>query len=246
MSKSCFVLDINQGCAGYVYGMSVISSLLSSAKFKKGLLLVGDTITKNISKYDKSLMPLFSDAATATAFEHNELASEIFFNTDIDSENFDGIIVPAGGSKKPYSESVDKYIETDGNRRKETHLVMKGLHVFNFSLQKVVPNVEQLLLFAQVEKSKIDNYIFHQANLLILKSLCKKLGISFDKTSSSLINYGNTSSASIPLTIVTSLSKNNLISNQKLLLSGFGVGLSVGSAIIDFEKVVCNEIIEVE
>lgn len=245
LNKSCLAIDINQGCAGYIYGLSVISALMSASKFKKGLLLVGDTITKNISTYDKSLMPLFSDAGTASAFEYHEDATVMSFNTTSEGENFDSIIIPEGGARFPFSETTNDYKYVEGEiKRKGFHLQMKGLDVFNFSLKKVIPNIEELLQFANTDKASIDKFIFHQPNLLILKTLAQKLMIDMHDVPVSLKEYGNTSSASIPLTIVTELAENSRIKNQKNLLCGFGVGLSLGSAIVNFEDVLCPEIIQ--
>lgn len=245
LKKACLAIDINQGCAGYVYGLSVITALMSAGQLKKGLLLVGDTITKNISEFDSSLIPLFSDAGTATALSYNEDAEAIAFNTSSEGEKYDSIIIPEGGSRIPFSTASNdyKYVE-NGIKRKGHHLQMKGLDVFNFSLNKVVPNVEELLNYARLDKGAIDKYVFHQPNLLILKTLAKKLSIPFEKVPVSLKEYGNTSSASVPLTIVTEVAVNNRIINQNILLCGFGVGLSLGSAVLKFKDVYCAEIIE--
>lgn len=229
LPKTCITFDINQGCAGYVYGLSIISSFMCASKIKKGILLVGDTITKLISKNDKSIGPIFSDCGTASAFEYNKNAHPIHFNISSEGKDFDAIIVKDGGSRN-----------TNG---KEKALVMKGLDVFNFSIKKVVPNIEELLLKINVPKNEIDYFVFHQANKLILESIANKLFISLEKTPSTLKNYGNTSGATIPLTIVDTLK--NKIYNKNLLLSGFGVGLSLASALIKTEDVVCCDISEI-
>lgn len=247
LSKSCLAIDINQGCAGYVYGLSVISSLMSAAKIKKGLLLVGDTITKIISPFDKSILPLFSDCGTTTALEYDEEAKPILFNISSEGENYDSIIVPAGGGRNPITEDSFEFKKFDGNiERKDFHLKLKGLDVFNFSLKKVVPNIEDLIAFSNNSKEAIDFYVFHQANLLIVNTLGKKLDLPLEKAPISLEEYGNTSSASIPLTLVTNVAKENKIINQNILFAGFGVGLSLGSAIVNFNNVICPDLIELE
>lgn len=242
LNEKCMCLDLNQGCAGYVYGLSVISAMMSAAKLKSALLLVGDTITKSISKSDNSLRPLFSDAGTATLLNLNENATTSYFNTYSEGKNFDSIIIPNGGYRNKYSILDEEQLNVDSNN----YLTMKGLDVFNFTLKKVIPNIEQLLEVFEINKDEIDNYIFHQANLLILKSLSKKLDINFGNLPTSLNDFGNTSSASIPLTLLTAMSENNLITNKKLLLCGFGVGLSIGSTLIEFKEVYCPNIIELE
>jgi 3-oxoacyl-[acyl-carrier-protein] synthase III len=227
LPKTCVTFDINQGCAGYVYGLSLITGFMAASKLKKGLLLVGDTITKLISESDKSLLPIFSDAGTASALSYDEQATPIYFNISTEGKDYDAIIVNEGGTRKPHGD--------------DKKLVMKGLDVFNFSLKKVVPNVDELLAKANCTNANIDYFVFHQANQLILNSLASKLNISNNKVPSSLKNFGNTSCATIPLTIVNHFKQLNKTENLKLLLSGFGVGLSLASSIIDFKNVsICN------
>jgi 3-oxoacyl-[acyl-carrier-protein] synthase III len=229
LSKSCVTFDINQGCAGYVYGLSLITSFMAASKLKKGLLLVGDTITKLISPNDKSLTPIFSDAGTATAVCYDELAAPICFNMSTEGSDYDAIIVKEGGARS--------------NTNATKQLNMKGLDVFNFSLQKVTPNIEELLSKSNCTREAIDYFIFHQANQLIVDAISKKLKIDSSKVPSSLKNFGNTSGATIPVTIVNHFKEK--VINLKLLLSGFGVGLSLASAIVEFKEVVITDLIEV-
>lgn len=246
LPKSCVTFDINQGCAGFVYGLSLISSFMSASGLKKGLLLVGDTITKLISPFDQSLLPIFSDCGTATALTLDKEAPKMSFNISSEGDAYDAIIVPEGGARHPLqNESLD-YRNFDGNiKRKGIHLSMKGLDVFNFSLKKVCPNVEELLRKSELTGDNIDYFVFHQANRLILEAVSKKLGISKEKVPSSLRNYGNTSGATIPLTILCNLrNKNNKVPDSKMLLSGFGVGLSLASAVVEFKNVTCSPISE--
>ena len=245
LPKSCVTFDINQGCAGYVYGLSLISGFMSASNIKKGLLLVGDTITSLISPLDRSLLPIFSDCGTVTALEFDSNAGKMEFNTSSEGNDFEAIIVPEGGARQPFHDDSFRYKNDEGDiQRKGFHLAMKGLDVFNFSLKKVSPNVEVLLNNSKHEVDTIDHFVFHQANRLILEAIGKKLSIPAEKMPSSLKNYGNTSGASIPLTIVSTLRKEDKITDGRLLLSGFGVGLSLASAVVDFKIVVCPQIIE--
>lgn len=247
LPRSCVTFDINQGCAGYVYGLSLISGFMSSSNIKKGLLLVGDTITSLISPLDRSLLPIFSDCGTVTALEFDSTANRLEFNISSEGKDFEAIIVPEGGARKPFHEDSFQYNNEEGSiQRKGFHLAMKGLDVFNFSLKKVSPNVEELLRNSKHAVNTIDHFVFHQANRLILEAIGKKLNIPAGKLPSSLKDYGNTSGASIPLTIVSALKKGDTVADGKFLLSGFGVGLSLASAIVDFENVVCPQIIEVQ
>lgn len=245
LPKSCVTFDINQGCAGYVYGLSLASAFLSSSGLKKALLLVGDTITKLISPFDQSLIPIFSDCGTATALEFSEEAEPIRFNISSEGEHFDKIIVTDGGARNGITAGSLEYKDYHASvKRAGIHLAMKGLDVFNFSLKKVAPNVEELLEKSACDASTIDYFVFHQANKLILESIAQKLAIAPSKVPSSLKHFGNTSGATIPLTIVTNLQRGGKVVNSQALLSGFGVGLSLASAIVEFKDVVCPDLIE--
>lgn len=222
LPKSCMAMDLNQGCAGYIYGLSTIMSLMSGSKLKKGLLLVGDTITHLLDDSDLSTVPIFSDAGTATALEFNTEASEALFNLQTDGKGFEAIQQKRGEAMK-----------------------MNGHEVFHFGLKEVVPNVKKTLEHSNKTVDEIDYFVFHQANLLLNESIRKKLKIPTEKVPYTLNEFGNTSCATIPITIVKSLGK-ELQSNQKTcLLSGFGVGLSWGSGIVDLTNCVCPDLIEI-
>lgn len=245
LPSSCAAIDINQGCAGYVYGLSLISSLMSAGKLKRGLLLVGDTITRLISPNDRSLVPIFSDASTATALEYDEAAKPMVFNTSTYGKDYGAIIVPEGGARHPFNaNSLNEQSYEAGIQRKGYHMLMQGLNVFAFSIGKVAPNVSDLFERSKINTSDVDFFVFHQANKLILESIAAKLRIDSSKVPSSLKNFGNTSGATIPLTIVTELSKANKLPDSTMLLSGFGVGLSIASAIVNFNGVICPDLIE--
>lgn len=221
LSKSCMAMDLNQGCAGYVYGLSTIMSLMSSSQLKKGLLLVGDTITHLLDPLDQSTVPIFSDAGTATALEFDPNATEAIFNLQTDGSGADAIQQLRGEPMK-----------------------MNGHQVFHFGLKEVVPNIRQTLEETGIELDNIDHFVFHQANKLLNESIRKKLNIPSEKVPYTLNIYGNTSCATIPLTIVQSL--NNELSNtsKTCLLSGFGVGLSWGSGVVNLSDCVLPNLIE--
>lgn len=228
LSKNCISFDLNQGCAGYVYGLSMISGFMSSTGSKKGLLLVGDTITKLIASDDKALLPLFSDAGTASAFEYNTESKPIYVNTKTEGKDFEAIIVKEGAARENFS--------TD----KAPFMKMKGMEVFQFSISKVVPVVEELFALSGQNKEVIDAFIFHQANKLILDTLASKLKLESKKVPNTLREFGNTNGASIPLTISQDSGKTNGL----VLLCGFGVGLSVAAAIMDCKNAIYCDLIE--
>lgn len=246
-NKNTMAFDINLGCSGYVYGLSVITNLMSLPNFKKGLLLCGDKSTFSLSNTDKSTYPLFGDAGTATLLEKSKTPKSIYFNLQSDGAGWEAIIIRGGGTRQRYSEEANfKYQIEPGIERSSCNLELNGMEVFNFSLREVKPNVIKLLEYAKCDIKEIDYLVMHQANKLMNESVRKKLKIEREKVPYSIQKYGNTSSASIPLTVASELKDKLNKTHTKLLLSGFGVGYSWGSVLIDFKDVVISEIVEIE
>ncbi|MFI5202925.1 MAG: ketoacyl-ACP synthase III [Flavobacteriales bacterium] len=245
LPTSCVALDIGLGCSGYIYGLSVISAMMSSGKWKKGLLLVGDISTNSIAYSDKSTYPLFGDAGTATALEYSN-GKKMYFNLQSDGKGYEAIIIPHGGLR--HTQTAESTIRREiepGIIRSDRDLALNGLEVFNFSLREVAPNIKGLLTYAEKKLEDLDYAVFHQANLLMNETIRKKLGLPAEKVPYTLKDFGNTSSASIPLTMVARLKNELQKSKKNILLSGFGVGLSWGSAWIETENLVISDLIEV-
>ncbi len=244
LSKSCMAFDINLGCSGYIYGLSVIGSLMNQAKIKKGLLIAGDISSISAVREDKSVYPLFGDAATATMLEYNTQADKMHFSLQNDGSGYEAIIVREGGVRKPLTKE-SFLIEDLGNgvSRAPRNLELNGMDVFNFSVTEVPANVIEFLRETSTTVDSYDQFIMHQANLLMNETIRKKLKFPAEKVPYSLSKYGNTSSASIPLTIVTELGK-KVSGNVSFLLSGFGVGLSWGTVSLKTHNLVCPQLIE--
>ena len=247
LKKSCLAFDINLGCSGYVYGLYVLGNLLSSGQLKKGLLMVGDKSTISTSYTDKSAYPLFGDAGSATALEFNENAKAMTFNLSSDGSGKDAIIIEHGGSRHGIKEDTFDLMDIEpGVQRAKRHLKLDGIEIFNFALREVPSNINELYKLSNRNILDTDYFVFHQANKLINESVRKKLKITDTaKVPYSIGQFGNTSSASIPLTMVTQLKEQLSGKKQTLCLSGFGVGYSWGSALIDLEKIVCLPLIEI-
>ncbi len=242
LSQTCMALDVDMGCSGYNYGLSVVSGMMTNGGVQKALLLTGDI--SSIGSYrDKTVYPLFGDAGTATAFEYKKGAPDIFFNLQTDGKGYKSIIIPDGGFRNlPTKKSFEYKSYGKGIIRTKGHVILDGIEVFNFSLREVAPNIKKLLKHTKKEIKDFDFFVFHQANYLMNNTIRRMLKISKDKFPYSLKKYGNTSSASIPLTIVTEIRKEAQTKKLKLLLAGFGVGLSWGSNIIETEKIVVPKI----
>lgn len=244
LNPGCMAFDINLGCSGWVYGLSVLSSLVSHGK-SKGLLLAGDTLSKFISKEDKSTWPLFGDAGSATAVEYAECASGFKFQLATDGEGMQAIWIRDGGYRHPVSDhSFVPRTFDDGIRHNDLQLVLDGMSVFSFGLSRAPESVSQLLGHFDIDKESVDFYTFHQANLFMNEKIRKKLKLPAEKVPYSLRNFGNTSSATIPLTLVSEL-RDRLVSARLTHVGcAFGVGLSWGSVYFETDHIGCPQLIE--
>jgi len=246
LSKDTMAFDVSLGCSGYVYGLQLMAGIISGGQIKKGLLLVGDKSTLSTYYEDKSTYPLFGDAGTATAIEFDEQATSIYFNLQSDGGGEDAIKILDGAARNTVRDDTFDIKEIEpGIKRSRRHLILNGIDIFNFALKEVTPNINELFQFAGIEKDSVDYFLFHQANRLINESVRKKLKVSDTaKVPYSINLFGNTSSASIPLTMVTQL-KSNLQKNNTLLLSGFGVGFSWASCVFKTGNIYCSDLIEI-
>jgi len=247
LPKTCIAFDVNLGCSGYVYGLSVIGSLMRTTGVQKALLLVGDLSNVTSNYKDKSTYPLFGDAGTATALEIKPGFAPMQFNLQTDGSGYGAIIIEDGGvrnlaSKKSFT--VKKY--GDGIYRNRLQIALNGIEVFNFSLREVVPNIKTTLKQHNRQLDEFEFLLFHQANRLINETIRKMLKVDPSRVPYSLRDYGNTSCSSIPLTMVTQIRERLAANPAKLLLSAFGIGLSWGTVLIETDCMVVPEITELE
>ena len=246
LSSSSYLLDLNQGCAGYVYGLASLACLMRAAKIPKGLLLVGDTITRLLSPKDRSTVPIFSDAGSATLLELGPYAERMHFNLGGDGEGAE-VIYMRGGAREPSGPESPSISEQEHDlSRVPAYLSMRGMDVLHYVLKYVAPNIKELLASAHADFDTPDYYIFHQANRVLNECLVRKLGIAPQKAPETLLDYGNTSCATIPVTICRNLGSELANCRKKLLLSGFGAGFSWGSALLTTESVLCPDLLEID
>lgn len=246
LSNDCFAMDISLGCSGWIYGLSTIASLLSTGNLKKGILLVGDTVTVTKSPQDKSTYPLFGDAGTATAIEFSEGADGLKFQLGTDGKGADSIIIQDGGFRNFYSKEslIVKECEP-GIFRNNLQSYLNGTNVFIFGITRAPKSVNLLLEKYSLNKDEIDFFVFHQANKILNEKIRTKLKIEPEKVPYSLEEFGNTSSASIPLTIVSRLSGQLKTGKHKIVGCAFGVGLSWGSVAFETENLICPDVIQI-
>ena len=247
LSTDCYAMDISLGCSGWVYGLHVISSLLQSLDKKgKALLLVGDTILKFCSESDKSTYPLFGDAGTATALEYKENTGKMYFDMHSDGSGYKTIVIEDGGFRNQVSEdSFKMHHRGEGISSNNLQLILEGMDVFSFGIQRAPQSVNALIEHFQLDKEGMDYFLFHQANMFMNEKIRKKLQIPPEKVPYSLKDFGNTSSATIPLTMVTQLQKDLQSRHLKNVACGFGVGLSWGSVYFETDCITVPDLIEI-
>lgn len=245
-STNCIAFDVPLGCSGYVYGISIIAGMMKAAGLKKGMLLAGDTSSKLVSKTDKSTVPLFGDGGSATAFEFDVNAESLLFDLGTDGSGYKTIIINDGGSRNRInSDSLLYETISPGIERNACQLILDGMDVFGFGISQAPKTVNKLIEKFEIDKDAIDHFVFHQANLMMNKMIVKKLKLPAEKVPYTLKEFGNTSSTTIPLTIVAELKENLTDTSKDLIICGFGVGLSWGTAKIRLNNVVISDLIEI-
>ncbi len=246
LSTDTLAFDIGLGCSGYIYGLLTAANLLQSGQVKKGLLIAGDISSYTINTEDKSTYPLFGDAATVTALTYNPQAPPAYFDLHSDGAGYQSIIIPDGGTRNLISdESFTVKDYGNGIKRCNLEVALNGLDIFNFSVTTVPDSIRHFLSEIKKSPETINYFIMHQANKLMNEMIRKKLKFSKAQTPYSIQQFGNTSSASIPLTICSELQPEVSEKTASFLLSGFGVGLSWANAYIETEPFVCLPVIEV-
>ena len=245
LSKDTLAFDINIGCSGYVYGLSVAFMYAQQKHIRKVLLLDGETRSRVYSPKDRKTAFLFGDGGTATLIENDAAFGQSSFLMGSDGSRQDLIKMDAGGYRNLSSPETlsEKVVDEYGNIRSEEHGYMNGSDVFSFVLREIPRNFKSLLAYSKYDKEMLDKFFFHQANKYMNDYLGKKLKVPAEKAPQSLQKYGNTSSVSIPLNIVDHYGGQHII-DEKWLLSGFGVGMSWASTILPARDIKVLPIIE--
>ena len=229
LSEDCIAFDVNLGCSAYVYGVWLAATMISTQNLNRVLLLVGDTSNFGINPNDSATAMVFGDGGTTTALEKSPGKSLKYF-LKTKGSGFKSIIVPAGHARSRSRTNAEA---------SEYELSMNGSEIFHFSITDVPRTINSFMSQYNIDKNDVDMYVFHQANLFILKHLAKKLNIPMEKLAVSIDRYGNTSGESIPLTLVDALGTEESNETMRLLMCGFGIGLSWGGIYLEINKSVC-------
>lgn len=247
LSNHIATFDLNYGCPGYVYGLLHAYSLINSGAFNNVLLCCGDTMTNTINDKDKALRMVMGDGGSATLITKGG-SSSAYFSCYTDGSRADKLIVPAGARRLPKLEGVTDVLEEDcdGNKRTKENLFMDGMEVMNFALTDVVDEIKALLERVQWTKEEVGLFALHQANALIVKYLAKKLKVKLDKAPIEVSDTGNLSSASIPLMLCKHFhNKDVSLDLTKVIMCGFGTGLSCVTCALSLEDTYFGQIIEI-
>ena len=246
LRNSTIAFDINLGCSAFIYGLTVAFSMMNNTGLRKALILDGETRSKVYSAKDRRSAFLFGDGGVAALVERNEKFGTSYFSLNSDGSRGDLIKINGGGYRMPSSAETikEKVVDEYGNIRSEEQGYMNGGDVFNFVIREIPKDMKNLIAFSGQDIQTFDYYVFHQANNFINSYLAKKLKLDTSKIPSTIAKYGNTSSVSVPLTIVDQL-KDKMEGEKKLFLSAFGVGMTWANAIVPFVDCKISDVVEV-
>lgn len=231
LPTDCMSFDITMSCPGWIYGLSVMSSLMSAGRIKKGLLLVGETSTKAKSPYDHVNL-LAGDAGTATILEYQEGVSPLLFSMHTDGSNYKSLIIPDGGYRNPVTPQSFEYFECkDGALRNRLNANMEGDDILSFAMHAAPKCIKGLLEHFEIAKDEIDYFLIHQANQMINKLIQKRLKVDDEHCPYNIADFGNASSTTIPLMIVNKLK--DKFAGKKIVACGFGTGLAWGAVFFE-------------
>lgn len=242
LPKSCAAMDLSLGCSGYVYALSTAMAFASMDGIERVLLLDGEAFSKIVNSKDKVNVPLYGDAGTATLIEKGDFWKSTFIlNTDGSGE--DAVKIPVGMRNKVTVESLAVTEREDHNLRNDLEVYMDGMSVFNFAIKVVPKGLKELLNITGQNINDINWIVFHQSNRFMTDFFVKKLKIDNNRVPYCIDRFGNTSSASIPLTIVSEL-KDKVSKDDKVVMCGFGAGLSWGTVELTFGTCHISPLIE--
>lgn len=224
LPKDCMCFDVNLGCSGFLYGLQILGSLMNSLHTEYGLLAFGETAVRGVAPQDRSACMLFGDAGGAALVQRVAEAPVMRGAYRTDGEGFKAIITPAG-KERNRGMPTERTLWGDGNVRSDYDVYLNGADVMNFTISEVPKLIRECMADWTTAPNDYDALVLHQANAFIMRQVAKMSKFKMDKVPISIDRYGNTSSASIPLTLVDAYA-GKALPPLRLLLCGFGVGLS--------------------
>lgn len=242
LSTDTYCIDLTLGCSGWVYGLNTVVSLLASGSMKKALLMAGDSKAVR----PMTISPLFGHAGTVTALEYKEGEKGFAFHCGTDGSGYDAIIVPDGGARNLTTPHSFEFEACEDGMKSRLQPRMKGMDVFSFGITTAPKSVKKLAEHFGFDYTACDYLVLHQANMAMNSMITKKLKLPVEKVPSCMHHYGNTSSASIPLTIVTELKGKADQGTKQFICCGFGVGLSWATVAFSTDHLLISDVVEVD
>lgn len=246
LSEKTMCIDFFHGCPGWVVSLSSVAQMLNGTGIKRAILIDGDTASKDQDADNREERPLFGDAGTATAIEFVENACPMYFNIGTNSVDGKALTREMGGYRNPHTpESLQKLLDKrvgNSSDSKPMHK-MDSMDVFSFAITKAPKAIKRLCAEYNVDIANVDELVLHQANKLIVENIAKRLKVPMEKVPLSLKEYGNTTSASIPLTMVSRNCNKLLKEPCKYLVCAFGTGLAWGAAYFETVNLKCPNIV---
>lgn len=254
LATSCAAFDVNQGCAGYTYGLWLASSLIESGACRRVLLLVGESLSRIIDQDNRIIVPLFGDCGTATLVERSQKQHPMWFELGADGADHEALIVPAGQARIPLPDSPEEYepfceriFDGNGTPWRMIRTFMDGEAVFDFTMSVVPEHIRQFMSFAGKTADNLDALILHQANKQVVTAIASQTGFPDEKAPHATFSaYGNLAGASIPAVLCHLYADKLPTSRMDFLLCGYGVGLSWASAVVTMENVWCSGMCDYE
>lgn len=244
LSQGCCAIDLPLGCSGFVHGMSITASMLSHGGFKRGILINAETNSLNRNPKDRSVNPLFGDAATATALVYNEDADPMNFVFGVDGSGYQSIWAKYGGMRYPTTVEALQEVEIEpGIIRRGIDMAVNGMDVFGFAIKRPPLSLKELVETFAIDLESIDYLLLHQANKYIDEKIRKSLKIPSEKVPYCLQEYGNVTSASIPLTLVSQCKERLITRRNHCVACGFGIGLQWASMEFYTDPLVITDVI---
>jgi 3-oxoacyl-[acyl-carrier-protein] synthase III len=237
LKKTSGAIDFNLGCSGFVYGLGISKGLIETNQAKNVLLITSETYSKFLHPNDKSNKTIFGDGAAATLIsstKSNNSGKIKEFEYGTDGSKYDCLIVPNGGLRKRNDIGTDILNEEGVFLKNDDNLYMDGKEIFNFTFFQVPTLIKAVLEKHGLELGDIGLFVFHQANEYMLQTIRKKIGIDADKFYIYLKECGNTVSSTIPIALSNAILEGKITQGMKVLVAGFGVGLSMAATILEF------------
>ena len=225
LADHCAAFDVGLGCSGYPYGLWLAAMMVQGGGVRRALVLHGETPTRFSDKGDRSVSLLFGDAGSATALEASHTGcADWYYALHSDGSAYESMIIESGGFRDRFGADPRKHCVT-----------MNGALIFNFTIKRVPALIDETLQGAGVSVNDVDYFIFHQSNHYIIKHICSKKSLPVTKVPITLKEFGNTGGPSVPLTLTEGGLLRPADRQLRLLLLGYGVGLSWGSALVELD-----------